>query len=563
MKNSNSDYSDHPEAEKENKHVKFVKEAEIEEMEESGTEYSDVDKTEVGEFDEEHMRLGGRKAFITLMHLSTGPLVSQISAALYSIADQIWVARTIGDVGMAAISAFTILDTFSRAFGFFLSVAASSRISALMGEGKGSLASRILVDLLRIALLCGIIIPLIFIPVAKPMARWFGADEGLVNMGYEYILPCLSFAFIQCIFQLLCGVLQAEGRTMMFGVVQVCASLLNVIVFDPLFLLFTDMGLKGASIATIVSESTMMLILLIMFINGKFSTRIESKYLFMKPAVDTWPAVKVGLSMLIANLSVAVPDVIMRKYIGSIVEGTTEFNDVMAAFNAFGRIFLIENAVMVAFTMGMLPAASYAFAAERYKRVMLLFFHATWVTLIWSLFNEIMCVFFSFYVVRIFSTTPSFVKWAGEMVRAANYMILFTPTQYLVTTLLQSLGMGLTASIFGISTQLIPIPMFGTILFFTNKTDIIRLMKAYTCNDALSLLISLLFLISPMKMLMGKIKEKIVEENAQTGEEIPVDQSLPQIISSALDEDATESDTSVDLSDNYSDSEPQRRKSRA
>ena len=117
-----------------NKKVKFLTKnnAEIETIEYSTEEEtSEIEQTEIGEFDEEHMKLGGKRALVTLFTLSLGPLVSQITASLYSIGDQIWIARTIGDVGMAAVSSFTILDTFSRAFGFFLSVAASSRISEI------------------------------------------------------------------------------------------------------------------------------------------------------------------------------------------------------------------------------------------------------------------------------------------------------------------------------------------------------------------------------------------------------------------------------------------------
>jgi Na+-driven multidrug efflux pump len=150
------------------------------------------DRSKPGDHSAEAERLGGRPALRTMLVLAAGPLLSNITNSLYGIVDSIWVQRAVGDKGMTAISTYNLFEVIARGFGFWLNVGASSTISNLYGSGRGDEAPQLMCDLIRLTLLFGAIVPSVCLPTAKLTARWLGASEEIVSMGFDYILPILS-----------------------------------------------------------------------------------------------------------------------------------------------------------------------------------------------------------------------------------------------------------------------------------------------------------------------------------------------------------------------------------
>jgi Na+-driven multidrug efflux pump len=112
-----------------------------------------------------HERLAGKSPLQTFLTLSFGPLMSQISGSLYGSINSIWISRALGEIALTSIAAANSFDNIGRAFGYLLSVASSSKISALFALGEDAEALQVICDLLRTALIFGIIIPAIRCPI--------------------------------------------------------------------------------------------------------------------------------------------------------------------------------------------------------------------------------------------------------------------------------------------------------------------------------------------------------------------------------------------------------------
>jgi hypothetical protein len=104
-------------------------------------------------------------------------------------------------------------------------------------DDKGDEAPQLMVDLMRLTLLFGEFAPLICLTPAKATARCFGASEEIVEIVFDSRMQILSCSIISCNSLLLCDCLQSEDRSAVFGALQTTTSLLNVLVFDPLFLI--------------------------------------------------------------------------------------------------------------------------------------------------------------------------------------------------------------------------------------------------------------------------------------------------------------------------------------
>jgi Na+-driven multidrug efflux pump len=444
------------------------------------------------EIGEEAYRLGGRPPLPTLIVLSVGPLISQITGSLYPIVNSVWVAQTLGDTGITAVATFLNFDAISRGFAFFLQVGASSRISQLFGAGKPAEAGQVFCDLLRLTLVCEALVAC-FLPLTKIAARWFEAAPDIIELGYKYISPNLLGGFVPCLFLFCCGCLQAEGRSWLFMGVQICSMVLNMLVFSPFFLFLCKTGIAGVSYSGLAADFIPGVILVVLFFRGKFGVKPQLSGLLKKFSPETWTAVKIGLAQLIYQLSLALPGVFVRKFMGAAAGDKQTFNDALAGFNAFCRYWNLVICVTNAITIGFLPAASYACGAKRFKRILMLLIHAFWMAIAWSTFSMIFTVGLPRALCRIFSDSEAVLNWGVSIMRTGHMVSFVMPAQLIINSLLQALQLGGLSTVLCVATQTIPLPCIAAAVFYTDKTNLDRLFYCYPIQYVVSACIAIPF----------------------------------------------------------------------
>jgi len=481
----------------------------------------DEGNEKVVEVSQEYLRLGSKKALPTVLSLSAGPLVSQITTALYGIVDTMWISAAIGDRGMAAVSTFNNFDTISRIFGNFLFVSASSMISSLFGSGKGEDAGRLYVDLIKVAFICAAIVPLIFIPLTRPIGRWFGATEEIIELGRSYVNPLLGSAIIPCLYLLSCGCLQSEGRSWTFAIMQITSCFLNMLLFDPLFLFGFKMGIKGAAWATVMAELCPTIVVMYMYFSGKLGIKPKFSYFLAPFSENTMKAVKIGMSQLMYLLSMIIPGIIMRKFLSMTCETDEIYTNVMAGFNTMLRVYLILNTVLLSMVQAFIPSAGFAFGAKRYRRVLFLLSHCLWISVSWILFCMIFTVGFPRWCSAIFSKSPKYLDWSEVILRNSTLMSFLSPVINLTQALLQALQLGGRATVMSLITHMAQLPILAAILYYTGPNNPSRMFYAYSIQVFTGSLIAIPFGLKKLLSIIDSAKtdlndrgsdEDIIEE---------------------------------------------------
>lgn len=461
----------------------------------------------------EDIKLGGHKPLITLFRLIIGPLLSQGTNALYGIITTIWISKAIGDDGLSAVSMMQAFDNIGRSFGFFLAMAAATQISFLYGKGKSEEAGQIIADLIRTSFICGAIVCAILLPILKPITRWFGASETIVQLGFDYMLPLTAFSFNSCLFIAAGGFLQGEGRTFLFGMSNVVCLVLNMAVLNPIFLFCFKLGIIGASSATVISEFLPGITIIILFYCHKFGVKPTFRQFCQKYSPNTLPALKVGFSTLIAQLSMSIPSVIIRKYMGLACDNDQQkFANIMAGFNAASRICMIPFSVVGALTQAYIPAASYAYAAKRYKRYLQLTTYMCLLMLAWSTLACILTWVIPVPLAKIFSSGEGYMECAPKMIMYCNGLCFLAWFRLASQSVLQSLQMGMRATILSFIANVGGIIIFNYILYYTNKHDPVRLIWTYPLTHASSSIVCIAFLWKPIRNMIKLSKEDDQEE---------------------------------------------------
>ena len=204
---------------------------------------------------EEDFRLGGRPPFITLLFLAVGPVISEIGSTTYGIVDSVWVNKAFGKSGLSWIGCVFVPQYLVHGFSQMMHVCVTSKLGYLHATKVGHKVSRVLFDLFRVALIVSIIVPLLILPIANPLMTWMGFGEKSRSHGFKFLLPLTSGYFFTAMYHLLCGVLQANGLSVYYGAAHMLDSVLNMAVFDPLFLFAFKTGIWGVSLATVVSNA--------------------------------------------------------------------------------------------------------------------------------------------------------------------------------------------------------------------------------------------------------------------------------------------------------------------
>ncbi|OHS98662.1 MatE family protein [Tritrichomonas foetus] len=488
------------------------KNSKIEEVEEESIE--DVPDLVVP--DDEEKRLGRKPPLRTVLILSIGPLISQLVNALYGLVDSLWVAKTLGGMGVAVFGAVYVVEFISVSVSQYLNNSVSARVSFLFGQQRGDECSQLYIDFIRVAMVLAVAVPCVVLPIVKPLVKWFGAENELADWCFWYMVPRTCGAFINYIYQMGCGLIQAEGRSVVYASVQATAFILNMAVFDPLFLLGFRTPIWGASLATVCSEAIPGLTIVFLVFKGKLSILPRPAMFFRKFSPQTWSALRVGFSSFIQNISLTLPVVLMQKFYNNAALAIGTYDIAIQIWAVIEKLYQITGGICLAFSQGLLPTASYAYGAGRLNRFFWLVVHAYWLATSITLTVSLIFIAIPGQIASIWNDDPEFVKYATDYIRITFYASVCFSLQYIAPTTLQAMKRVLPSTLLSILTLLIPYPLFSTILYFTKKDSPRRVMFTYTVSDAYSFLVSILFMIKPIKLLLNSEKSDIGEFASET-----------------------------------------------
>jgi Na+-driven multidrug efflux pump len=239
-----------------------------------------------------------------------------------------------------------------------------------------------------------------------------------------------------------------------------------------------------------------------------------------------------------------IPGIVLRKFLG-LSCAPEEFVTVISAFNAQSRYHKVIVTVPAAVTTGLIPCAAYAYATERIKRVQDFLVHGTWITIAWATFSMIFTVGLPKYTVRLFSSDTDYLYWAEQLMRNSNIMQWCGPVSHLFQSLLHAVEKEARGSILTFAAQLLPLPAFSAILYYTNRHDPARLLYAYAMQHAFGVIIAIPFGIGPLMDIFKRAKlEKSRIQVEDSGPEV-YETDPGKIGAKQLADELLDSDTSV------------------
>ncbi|MCF0114235.1 MAG: MATE family efflux transporter [Erysipelotrichaceae bacterium] len=180
-------------------------------------------------------------------------LFSTVFQQLYNTVDTMIVGNTLGDNSLAAIGACTAI--YDLMVGFALGI--GNGLAIVTARSYGSKDENLLKKSVASALVIGVITSLVITVIGQytllPLLRVLNTPEAIVMESLSYIKTIVLFTFVMFMYNLCAGLLRAVGNSLMPLIFLVVSSCLNI-GLDYYFITQLNMGVRGAAVATVISQ---------------------------------------------------------------------------------------------------------------------------------------------------------------------------------------------------------------------------------------------------------------------------------------------------------------------
>lgn len=219
--------------------------------------------------------LGRDKISSLVFRIALPSMLAQFVSVLYSIVDRIYIGNIpgTGDIALAGVGVCGPVVTMVGSAAFLIGIGGSPLMSIRLGEKNIKAAERILANSFLALCVISVILMAVVMPLATPMLRVFGASSVTLPYSVEYFLTYMMgtpFALLSVgmnQFVICQGYAKKGMKSVMIGAV-------SNIILDPIFIFLFDMGVKGAAIATVISQIASCVYVLSFLFGKKVPVRI-------------------------------------------------------------------------------------------------------------------------------------------------------------------------------------------------------------------------------------------------------------------------------------------------
>ena len=450
-------------------------------------------------------RLGEEKISKLLMEFSIPAIIGMVVNTLYNIVDRMYIGniKDIGGLALTGVGITMPIMTIIMAFGMLIGIGTSARISLKLGEHKREEAEKHLGNAFTLIIIASVLITIIGLVFMHKILGLFGASADTEIYAREY----MQIIFFGTIFNMLSFGLNHSIRSDGSPKVAMLSMLIGAgtnIILDPIFIFVFGMGVRGAAIATVISQIVSTIWILYYFTKGKSNLKIKREYLSLDKAI-VLSIFSIGVSPFSMQIAQSIVQVLannaLKTYGGDLAIGA------MTIINSVAMIFMMP---IFGLNQGSQPIIGYNYGAEKYKRVKQAVKSATIVATIIVSIGWIITQAAPHLLISIFNRDEQLVGIASTGMRIFLLMLPVVGAQVISSNYFQSIGKAKISMFLSLLRQVIL--LIPCLIILPKIFGLTGVWLAGAVSDGLSSLITLIIFFMSVRKL--KDKEEIVEKEA-------------------------------------------------
>ena len=313
-------------------------------------------------------------------------IIAMTAMSLYNMVDSIFIGHGVGALALSGLTVAKPFMDICAAFGTLVGVGASSLVAIKLGEKDYRSANDILANVIILNVILGAIIMVVGLFWLDPILYAFGASEATIVYAREYMEIILLGNILTHIYYGLNSMLRSVGHPRISMYATILAVSLNVIL-DPIFIFVLDLGVRGAALATILSQLVSVIVELIIFLNPKEVIHFHRGIWRLRRDI-TMRALGIGTAPFLMHMAACFVVIVLNNQLlryGGDME--------IATFGMTNRFIFFFVMIVMGIQQGMQPIVGYNYGAQLYQRMLRAFklavYCATCVMTSLFLFGEI------------------------------------------------------------------------------------------------------------------------------------------------------------------------------
>ncbi len=347
-----------------------------------------------------------------LLKLSIPTVIAQLINMLYNIVDRIYIGHipVEGSLALTGVGVCMPIIMIVSAFAALVSSGGAPRASIYMGKQDNDAAEQILGNCFSLQIAVSLLLTMILLIFGEDFLLAFGASENTIRYAVDYMqIYALGTLFVQLTLGMN-AFITAQGFTKVSMLSVLIGAICNI-VLDPVFIFGLHMGVKGAALATVLSQAISTIWVVLFLCGKKTQIRLRTTCLLLKAKVIV-PCVALGLAAFIMQASESIVSVCFNssllRYGGDIAVG---------AMTILTSVMQFAMLPLQGIAQGAQPVSSYNYGARNSDRVkqtfrLLLITCLTYSVLLWAAVELIPRAF-----VGIFTSDAALIGFTAPMLR--------------------------------------------------------------------------------------------------------------------------------------------------
>jgi putative MATE family efflux protein len=383
-----------------------------------------------------------------LFKFSTPAIIGMVVSALYNIIDTLFVGQGVGPLAISALTIVFPIQLIIMAVGIMIGIGAASVISRALGANEKEKALRAAnVSILLTLIISGALMIPAYIFMDE-LLYFFGASSSTFPLAKDY-MSIILIGFISFSFAISANnLIRAEGKPRAAMYTMIIGALANI-ALDPIFIFGFKMGVRGAAIATIISQF-LSVVYVIIFLSSKKSIYQFNTGLFrLKPALSK-EIIAIGFPSFAMQVVGSAVFIIFNRSV------LHYGNDMYIAVMGIGlRVLSLIEMPIIGIAQGFSTLVSFNYGAKLYQRVKTVLREAVIWTFIIAGAGFIAMMGFPGQILGLFTNDPNLIQIGITPIRIIVILLPFIGFQILGGSLFQAIGKTIPALIIILSRQLL------------------------------------------------------------------------------------------------------------
>jgi putative MATE family efflux protein len=392
--------------------------------------------------------LGTESVWHLLLEYAIPSVIAMTASSLYNITDSIFIGHGVGALAIAGIAITFPLMNLAAAFGSLVGIGAATLMSLRLGQKDYRSANNILGNVFVLNMIFGLAYTVAVLLFLDPILKFFGASSETLPYAHDFMVIISLGNVITHMYFGLNAMLRATGNPQKSMYATISTVIINIIL-APLFIFGFKWGIRGAALATVIAQTSVLIWQIKFFSNKDSFVHLQQGSFRLKRKIVS-DSLTIGMAPFLMNAVACVIVILINqnliKHGGDMAVG---------AYGIINRIAFLFAMVVMGLIQGMQPIAGYNFGARQFDRVnrvlKLTILLATGVMMV----GFTICELFPHAVAAIFTRDNDLIDKAVLGLRIVMISFPIVGFQMVTSNFFQSIGLPGKAIFMSLSRQVL------------------------------------------------------------------------------------------------------------